>query len=77
MVRWGFEITYSIGRVVATAAGNGDAKMLDMKQWEIQGYTGGMGYLNKFIGLSQECQKQDDKQPERTGNGKFSNYFIN
>ena len=42
LVGWGFEIAYSIGRVVATAAGNGDAKMLDMKQWEIQGYTGGM-----------------------------------
>ena len=42
MVGWGFEITYSIERMVATAAGNGDAKMLDMKQSEIQGYTGGM-----------------------------------
>jgi len=42
LVGWGFEITYSIGRVVATAAGNGDANMLDMKQSEIQGYSGGM-----------------------------------
>jgi len=48
-----------------------------MKQLKIQGYTGGMGYLIKMIGLSQECQKQDDKQPERAGNDKFSNYFIN
>ncbi len=32
----------SIGHGVATAAGNGGAKMRDMKQWEIQGYTGGM-----------------------------------
>jgi len=28
------------------------------------------------LGLGQECQKQDDKQPERTGDDKFSNYFI-
>jgi hypothetical protein len=26
--------------------------------------------------LNQECQKEDDKQPERTGDGKFSNYFL-
>jgi hypothetical protein len=31
----------------------------------------GIGYLG------QEGQKQDDKQPERTGNGKFAYYFIN
>jgi len=36
----------------------------------------GKGYPNKAFQLSQECQKQDDKQPERTGDGKFSNYFI-
>ena len=26
--------------------------------------------------LNQECQKQDDKQPERTGEDKLSDYFI-
>ena len=36
----------------------------------------GKGYLNQALQLSQEGQKQDDKQPERTGDGKFSNYFI-
>ncbi len=34
-------------------------------------YQQGIGYLG------QEGQKQDDKQPERTGNGKFSYYFFN
>jgi len=36
----------------------------------------GTGYLSRALELSQECQKQDDKQPERTGDDKFSNYFI-
>jgi hypothetical protein len=61
----------------APGDGNGGVYLLHVKQWEIQGYTVGMGYLPRPLGLNQECQKQDDKQPERTGNGKFSNYFIN
>jgi len=55
----------------------GGTNILNMKQWEIQGYSGGMGYRNQLLRLGQECQKQNDKQPKRTGNGKFSNYFIN
>jgi hypothetical protein len=35
-------------------------------------------YNQQGIGYSgQEGQKQDDKQPERAGNGQFSYYFIN
>jgi hypothetical protein len=37
--------------------------------------AGGAGRWANFR-LNQDCQKQDDKQPERTGEDKFANYFI-
>jgi len=38
---------------------------------------GTIGDLKKSPGLNQECQKQNNKQPEGTGDGKFLNYFLN